>query len=36
MIPLVATRREELDILRAAIERVHEAVERETDTRIAY
>ena len=35
MIPLVATRRE-LDILKAAIERVHEAVERETGAKIAY
>ena len=35
MIPLVATRRE-LDILKAAIERVHEGVERETSAAIAY
>ena len=35
MIPLVATRRE-LDILKAAIERVHEAVVQETGAEIAY
>ena len=35
MIPLVVGRRE-LDILKAAIERVHEAVERETGAAIAY
>ncbi|MDD9992621.1 MAG: pyruvate, phosphate dikinase [Rhodospirillales bacterium] len=35
MIPLVATRRE-LDILKAAIERVHSAVEQETGSDIAY
>ena len=35
MIPLVATRRE-LDILKDAIERVHEAVEKETGAEIAY
>ncbi len=35
MIPLVATKRE-FDILKAAIERVHEAVEQETGAEIAY